>query len=740
MAPVTRRKFVAGAAASLAVTPASMAAANVMAEHTGNATPWQVNVRRIGQLNFNEIDPLTFDVNAWADYWASLKMDAVVIGFGGIMATYPTTVPFHHRSEFLNGRDLTGEMVSAARQQKMRVIARMDCNYAYQDALEAHPEWFMRLKDGSPRLELEAAFLFKTCQFGPYFTEQMPKIYREIGELYAPDAVFTNGWPGTAALEMCCCVNCQRIYREQVGGFPPPNTDARSDLYRRFYDIYMRRIVEIWKLWDGVVKEKNPEAIYFGDLGGAGLQMIKDLKPVGDISSWYAGDHQGRVGDTPVWSCAAQGRIAQSVMDGKKASNIVAAWTYNLPRYRHTSSAAPEMKLWLAQTAACGMAPWEHWLGGSPRDIRWKQPAKEFFTWMAKNDVHFRNRRSLAEIAVLYPQRTIAFYQSDGGKERKLNGELINPEDYLQGLYYALLEGRFVFDFVHQEKLSAESLQRYHVLLIPNAAYLRDAECEAIRQYAANGGSVMATFETSRYNEWGDQRSDFALRDLFGVSYAGEFPGGVIGPAGNSYMEIRQHHAALEGFTGTAILPGPEYRVPVRLQKAEAVLTIIPRYMNAMPEFIFPRIERTDEPAAVFREIGASRVAYFPGDLDRTAWKTGHPDFTRLIGNTIRWLLGARRPPVTIEGKGLIEIFARETEPGYALHVINYTNPNMLRASVREFYPVGPLTVTFVVPPGIKLRSVRALRADRDLSFKADGNAIRFEIASVEDYEVIALI
>jgi hypothetical protein len=399
-------------------------------------------------------------------------------------------------------------------------------------------------------------------------------------------------------------------------------------------------------------------------------------------------------------------------MDGKKASNIAAAWTTNSPRYRHTSSSAQEMELWLAQTAACGMAPWEHWPGGSPRDTRWKQPAHEFFDWMAANDIHFRNHVSLADVAVLYPQRTISFYRSDGTAERKLNNAAIDPEDYLQGLYYALLEHHIGFDFIHQEKLTPEAPSRFRALLIPNAALLRDEECEAFRKYVAGGGSILATFETSRYNEWGDQRGDFALHDLFGVSFAGEFPGGVIGPFGNSYMEIRRPHPVLSGFDDTQILPGPEYRVPVTELNADAdlVLSVIPQYMNAMPELIYPRVRRTSEPAAIFREIGQARVAYFPGDIDRTGWRNGHPDFTSLLANTIRWLLGDRPSPVEVDGHGLFEVFSWETGSGFAIHILNYTNPNMLRASVREFYPIGPLQVAFTPPPEPEMTAPPAYR------------------------------
>ena|SRR5436189_3877320 len=98
---------------------------------------------------------------------------ALLLNGGGIVAFYPTEVAYHHRSEFLGSRDLFGELARATKGRGMRLVARMDCNYAYEDALKAHPEWFERNLDGSPRAHGESPWLFKTCMFSPYFTDQM---------------------------------------------------------------------------------------------------------------------------------------------------------------------------------------------------------------------------------------------------------------------------------------------------------------------------------------------------------------------------------------------------------------------------------------------------------------------------------------------------------------------------------------------------------------------------------------
>ena len=194
---MNRREFLASSAA------AGAAAVPIRRLRRAAAPPWYATMRRCGQLNFNERDPLTLDVGGWAEYWASLRVNALLVNGGGIMAFYPTDVPYHHRSAFLGTRDLFGEMAAAARARSIRVVARMDCNYSWEEAVQAHPEWFERDRDGQPRRHNESTWLFKTCMFSPYFTEQMPAIYREIGKRYAVDSFFTNGWPRTGALGVC---------------------------------------------------------------------------------------------------------------------------------------------------------------------------------------------------------------------------------------------------------------------------------------------------------------------------------------------------------------------------------------------------------------------------------------------------------------------------------------------------------------------------------------------------------
>ena len=695
MMTLSRREWfgVTFAGAALAQTPAG--------------SPWYQNMRRCGQVNFNERDPIELNIDEWLDYWTSLKINALLLNAGGIVAFYPTQVPYHHKSQYLGDRDLFGDFTKAAKKRGIRVVARMDCNYAWEEAWKAHPEWFERSADGSPRRHDQSAWLYKTCMYSAYFTDQMPAIIREINQHYDVDGFFTNGWPGAEGPSSCHCAEC--------GGFG----DSKSPEFR---DRHLARLLAVWKLWDSTAKQKKWDSVYVGNLGG-GIRASTDLQQIANVAGWFNADHQGRSGSTPIWDCAQQGRVAESVMKGRTITNVTGAYANSHPLWRHSSKAPQEATMWMAQTTASGMVPWYHWLGGRPLDLRWRETGRRFFDWIARNERHFVNRRSIANIGVVFSQRGNAFYKPPGGSD---------AAEFLQGLYYALLQSRYPFDFVHEDDLGPETLKKYAALLLPNVALLSDAQCRQLEAYAAGGGSLLATFETGLYDGRGIRRDDFGLAKRFGMRKTGD----VQGPKGNSYYaRILRNHEVLWGFENTTVLPGAEFRVPIQAEDAEPVLAVLPPFPAFPPEMVYPKTEPTNEPAIVLREHGASRLVYIPGDIDRSFWRSSNPDLSRLLQNAVRWMI-REHVPVSVRGEGMIEIFAWETEPGFALHLLNYTNPNMLSGWFTETCPVGAQHVRAELPDGVRGGRVELLRAGTSVALKRDGRFVEFTVPGVRDYEV----
>ncbi|HEX4173352.1 MAG TPA: twin-arginine translocation signal domain-containing protein, partial [Acetobacteraceae bacterium] len=266
------------------------------------ALPWQQRIRRVGQTNMTEHDPAVMNIEQWADFWHDAGADVVFVSVTGILAYYPSKVPFHKHGKFLQGRDFFGECAAAAKKRGMRVVARMSPDLNWPDALAAHPEWAMRYADGSVQHNEEEPQLFRTCMFTSYMDDFVPALMREINALYDVDCFYTNGWPPLGSLPDCHCAICSKL--------PRPDTTA---YWRAFND----RLFALWAKYDAIAKEKKRDSFFFANLGG-NVHAGPDLNRLGKTAAWFQADNQGRASWEPeIWGCSLQARVSASILDGK---------------------------------------------------------------------------------------------------------------------------------------------------------------------------------------------------------------------------------------------------------------------------------------------------------------------------------------------------------------------------------------------------------------------------------------
>jgi len=735
MSEFTRRHFikstaVAGAAVTLGRFPL-FGAATPGASMIAGIPPspsWVDKPMRWAQLTLVENDPGSFDLQFWLDYFERTKSDAVCLSGGGCVAYYPTKIPFHHRSAWLGDRDVLGELIAGCRKLGMVVIARTDPHATYDDVQAAHPDWIAVTADGKPRHHWASPEMWVTCGLGPYNFEFMTEVKREIMSAYHVDGIFINRWNGHG---QCWCEHCQANFKAATG-FELPRTNNPQDPARRAYILWnQQRLFDLWQTWDRAVREINPDSCVIPNAVGGAYSPL-DMKRIGELAPTLMADHQARRGVTAPWGNGQKGKEYRAALGRKPVVGIFSVGLEEAYRWKDSVQSIPEIRLWALDGIANGLRPWFTKFAGSVNDPRWLKPVEELYAWCAANERYLRNERPLARVGLVYSQQTL-WFQPGERAHRHL-------EDAANGWYHALVEARVPFEMVHDRLLDAENLAAFKTLILPNIAALSDAQCAQLREFVERGGGLVATHETSLLDEWGVMREDFGLADLFGVSFAGR----TEGPMQNAYLRLEHEtakgHAMLRGLEDAPRIVHGVWRMEVTTKEKFSTppITLIPAYPDLPMEKVYERTPRTDIPQVFLREVGAGRVVYFPWDIDRTFWEILDVDHGKLLRNAVAWATD-EPTPVTVTGPGVLDVTLWRQKDSLTVHLVNLTNPMMMKGPIREFYAIGEQRVRVQLPSGATVRSVRFLVGGQPAPSKQDGRWLEVIVPSILDHEVIAV-
>jgi hypothetical protein len=745
----TRRQFlktttVAGAAVTLAQFTPHLFAAEAQPASPAPTPSWVDKPMRWAQLTLVEDDPGKFDLAFWLDYFKRTKSDAVCLSGGGCVAYYPTQIPFHHRSQWLGDRDVLGELVAGCRKLGMVVIARTDPHATYDDVQAAHPDWIAVTADGQPRRHWASPEMWVTCGLGPYNFEFMTEVKKEIMSRYRVDGIFINRWDGSG---MCYCEHCRKNFKD-ASGFELPRTNNPQDPARRAYILWrQQRLFDLWQTWDRAVRQINPDSCVIPNTGGGATSSL-DMKKIGELAPTLMADRQARRGLMSPWAIGMNAKEYRAALGMKPIVGIFSVGLEEPYRWKDSVQNGDEIRLWVADLVANGMRPWFTKFGGVLHDERWLKPVEDIYRRLAGWENYLRNERPLARVAVVYSQQTAWFLGN-------------RVEDHINGWYQALIEARIPFELVHDRLLDAAHIGQFKTLILPNIAALSDAQCDQLRAFVNNGGSVIATYETSLCDEWGVRRKDFGLADLLGVGWKGR----TEGPMQNSYLRLEHDtahgHQLLKGLEDAPRIVNGVWRLEVepREKFSQVPLTLIPSYPDLPMEKVFPRVEKTDVAQVYLRELVAAdvsrlnssnppstinhpqslgRVVYFPWDIDRTFWEVLSVDHFKLLRNAVEWATN-EEPPVTVTGHGVLDVTAWRQKDSLAVHLVNLTNPMMMKGPLRELIPVSEQQVRLRLPDGARVSRVHLLAADRKPRFTQRGRELHIIVPSILDHEIVAI-
>ncbi|MGD0498410.1 MAG: alpha-amylase family protein [Bryobacteraceae bacterium] len=739
---VTRRTFLQ-----------TTAGASALAGQTGAPAPWYKRVCRWGQTNIAEKDPVQYDIPWWREYWKRTEVQGVIVNAGGIVAYYPSKFPLQHRAEFLNGRDLFGELAQAAHADGLAVLARMDSNRTAEDFFQAHPDWFARDASGAV---IRAADKFVTCVNSPYYDEYLPGILTEIIERSHPEGVTDNSWSGLSRDTPCYCENCKRKFREKTGQEIPAGRNWNEAAYRQWIEWNYARRIEIWDLNNRVTKAAGgPDCLWIGMNSGSVTSQAQSFRPMREIcarAEMILLDHQSRSDATGFQQNADAGKLVHGLLGWDKlAPESMAMYQAGRSSFRVAAKPAPEARMWMIEGFAGGIQPWWHHVGAYQEDRRAYHTAEPLMRWHQANQQYLIGRKPVASVGLVWSQRNTDYYGRDNA------ADLVDAP--YSGFTQALLRARIPYVPVNAGHIDRDG-PGLAVLVLPNVGALSDDQAASIRRFVERGGALIATGVSSLYNEWGDARPDFALASLFGAHAAApeagrssrtqtlhtylrlapELRAKVWGPkAGDEPAPIGERHAVLRGFEETDILAYGGTPEAVRIDPGVVVpLTYIPPFPISPPETAWMRTPQTDIPGLVLNTAGKSRIAYLPADIDRRYVRDSLPDHADLLANIVRWAAGGQIP-LAVKGAGLIDCHLYRQPGRVVLHVVNLISAGTWRSPIDELIPIGPLEITVKLPDDVKGRTVQHLVSGAKAPAAVKQGWATFELKSVLDHEVAVI-
>jgi hypothetical protein len=676
------------------------------------ATPWYQRTLRWGQTNITELDVERYDIDWWREHWKLTKVQGVVVNAGGIVAYYPSKYPLHYRAQFLNDRDLYGEINAAAREEGLTVLARMDSNRATEDFFKQHPEWFTRDIDGNPRMQGDR---YTACIFSGYYDTFLVDILKEIIDRYEPDGFTDNSWSGMNHSQICYCENCKQSFFDNHGADIPRAIDWDDENFKKWIRWNYDRRIDIWALNNQITQtySGNEDCLWLGMISGSPMTesfRFRDMKGILEQSKIIMLDHQHR----PAFgfqSNSHSGKLLHGLMGWDKLiPESMPMYQGRTPSFRLSAKPVAEAQTWMVEGFAGTIQPWWHHIGAYHEDRRQYMTAKPLMEWHAENDKYLINRTPIASVGVVWSHENIDYYGKNTPEKTA-----VWPHE---GMVQALIQGRIPYIPVHADHIERDS-DKFSVLILAGMGALSDAQCDSVRKFIAQGGSVIATGETSLYDEWGNRRSDFALSDVLGVHSTGTYEGNTEMAAPtweiydhHSYLRLHPQqceieygpkigmaldgngvrHEILNGFDSADILPfGGRIENVVVEKSIAAPISFISEFPIFPPEFSWMREMDSGKPCVVLNESEhGGRIVYLAADLDRCFRRDNFPDHGNMLINIIKWAANGTIP-IEINGPGLVDCQIYEQDNSLIIHLVNLTGTT--QEPLHEIIPVGPFEI-----------------------------------------------
>jgi hypothetical protein len=211
--------------------------------------------------------------------------------------------------------------------------------------------------------------------------------------------------------------------------------------------------------------------------------------------------------------------------------------------------------------------------------------------WEMKHENFLAGLTSSADVAVFCSTRNNNLISSPSG--------YINRQNSFFAICNTLALAHIPYKVIVDNDIDANLFSKAKVVIMMNVGLMSDTQAGFITQFVNSGGTLIASAETSLYDENGIKRSNFALSSIFGCNY-----GSLITKRG-CWLDITNGNSILGNFTGWVNLPDDFLSVTATTGINLGFL----RDYNAVDQ-----LQYVDRPSGVIlNTYGSGKAIYFAG-------------------------------------------------------------------------------------------------------------------------------
>ncbi len=507
--------------------------------------------------------------------------------------------------------ELVNEYLDNARKNNIDIIVYMNCHILGPSIADRKDEWAVINQDGS------FPYFYETypvcCLNSPwrdYFFSgiEAMKDFKIIGLFF----------DGPHYLQ-CHCPSCQAKFEKTYG----KKMDQATDVELK--DFTYATVIDFKESLYKKVKSVNPEwQMYFNEGLMTGEASLKDF-----ISQLATNDIVGTEGgfffygppkNHPSWRCASQAKAAEAFANGKPTVIFFAGDQKPWSWYMHTPA---ETVLCYMSTIGNGASVW-YGLHCDPENLYSEagKTVKRLLKFDEKYDDLYQDTASLADVAVFYSCETAAKYRKSVDESDLYDKNA--SDGVFHGDYNHAINGTFAMlshlnmDYNVVTEINLDDLKKHKVVIAPQLAMVSEKTRNAICEYAADGGVVIADSEFGMFDENARVIPGGAFAKEAGFTYTGK------------YLDHKVHNYC--GFPGffeadnqAKHLPAPQWSAEIQPADGSEVFgfysPLLPGRYSGKPEKpVLPYAVKNNYGKGTFYCISGSAMEFY-FDFTDVSWR-----------------------------------------------------------------------------------------------------------------------